>query len=292
MLFSVIIPTYNREKIIADAIRSVLAQDFRDFEIIVVDDGSTDNTAEVTGAIGDQRIMYYYKENAERSVARNFGADMSTGEYLIFLDSDDRMEPGHLQQVAEFINRHNNTPEFMVTGYTVTGAGGKPLLYFSERGIFDSEKLIYGNYLSCSPVIIKSEIFKKYCFNTDRRLILFEDWELWLRVIAIYELHCLPGLTISIINHSGRSVLNSGHGKLSEKILFLRDYILEHHPFVYNRKRNRRIFLSGVYSYAALHIAMTKANRALAIRYLFKTFTIRPSIILKRRLYGILKHLI
>src|SRR6476661_7993594 len=97
MLFSVIIPTYNRAQIVRDTIMTVLNQTYRDFEIIVVDDGSTDETQKTVDSITDNRLRYFYKTNEERSVARNFGADKANGEYLIFLDSDDRFEINHLQ---------------------------------------------------------------------------------------------------------------------------------------------------------------------------------------------------
>jgi len=86
---SVIIPTYNRGYIVSDAINSILAQTMADFEILVVDDGSTDDTHQVIDAIADKRIRYIYKENGGVSSARNLGMVQATGSYIAFLDSDD-----------------------------------------------------------------------------------------------------------------------------------------------------------------------------------------------------------
>src|SRR5690606_25041004 len=87
--FSIILPTYNRGPLLSKSISSVLSQKFTDFELIVVDDGSTDNTREVVQSFSDPRIHYYYKENEERNFARNFGISMAKGKYVCFLRSEE-----------------------------------------------------------------------------------------------------------------------------------------------------------------------------------------------------------
>src|SRR5690554_3150909 len=89
ILFSVIIPTYNRASLITKTIESVIDQSYQNFEIIVVDDGSTDNTKEVVKLIMDPRLKYFYVENGERGRARNIGTFHAEGKYVTFLDSDD-----------------------------------------------------------------------------------------------------------------------------------------------------------------------------------------------------------
>ena len=101
MTFSVVIPAYNREKEIAKSIRSVLNQTFPDFEIIVVDDGSTDKTCEVVQSIKDNRIRCIRKENAGASSARNTGIAEAKGLYVSFLDSDDEWLPTMLEKQYE-----------------------------------------------------------------------------------------------------------------------------------------------------------------------------------------------
>ena len=102
---SVVIPTYNRRGMVEEAVRSVLAQTLDDVEIVVVDDGSTDGTADALKEF-DEQIRYFYQENQGRSVARNRGARASMGEYLVFLDSDDTLLPQGLQSMASFLD-HN-----------------------------------------------------------------------------------------------------------------------------------------------------------------------------------------
>ncbi|TNF06006.1 MAG: glycosyltransferase family 2 protein, partial [Deltaproteobacteria bacterium] len=101
--FSIILPTYNRAHFLPKAIESVLAQTFEDWELVIVDDGSIDNTKEVVDSYRDPRIVYFYQLNQERSVARNNGISQAKGDYICFLDSDDYYLPGKLKNLSEQI---------------------------------------------------------------------------------------------------------------------------------------------------------------------------------------------
>lgn len=103
---SVIIPTYNRGYIVKQAIDSVLAQNFTDFEILVIDDGSTDNTKAVVQLIADERVSYFYKENGGVSSARNLGLSKASGQYIAFLDSDDIWPERFLEVMTERLNEN------------------------------------------------------------------------------------------------------------------------------------------------------------------------------------------
>lgn len=291
MLFSIIIPTYNRAHIITETLHSVLKQGFTDYEIIVVDDGSTDNTKEVLEKINSEKIVYYYKPNEERSIARNFGADKANGRYLIFLDSDDKMREDHLSIIYQCLDANYFKPLFLFTGYVIFNTDGSRMYEFSKSGIFNKKKLFYGNFLGCSSVVIETDLFRRFYFNTDKRLILFEDWELWLRVIVKTPLYCIPGQSIIMINHTGRSVLNYDFKELVSKIFFFKDHVLTKIEPIYSSFANKHRFLMGVYSYASLHIALTGKNRSASIKYLVKSFINNPTIIFKRRFFGILKQL-
>ncbi len=107
--FSIIIPTYNRAYCIGNAIQSVVDQIFTDWELIIIDDGSTDNTKSVVESFNDERINYYWQENQERSAARNNGIKMSKGEWICFQDSDDEYLNNHLMILHEGIIEHKNS---------------------------------------------------------------------------------------------------------------------------------------------------------------------------------------
>ena len=112
MLFSVIVPTYNRGDRIKQTIESVLTQSYSDFEVIIVDDGSTDNTESIIKSLTDNRIKYYKIENSERGAARNIGFQISSGDYVNFFDSDDLALNKHLKVAANFIKRYHKPPLF------------------------------------------------------------------------------------------------------------------------------------------------------------------------------------
>ena len=109
--FSIIIPTYNRAHIIHRPIDSIIAQTFTDWELIIVDDGSTDHTQAIVDSYNDSRIKYIWQENQERSSARNHGIKLAKGEWICFQDSDDEYLPEHLQVLNEGIQTH---PEYKV----------------------------------------------------------------------------------------------------------------------------------------------------------------------------------
>ncbi|MDY3268259.1 MAG: glycosyltransferase family 2 protein [Phocaeicola sp.] len=108
-MISVIIPLYNKERAIRNTVESVLKQTFKEFELIIIDDGSTDNSADIVKeiAVNDNRIHYYYKPNGGVSTARNFGLSKAKGEWIIFLDADDEMLPINLEHLYTLANRHN-----------------------------------------------------------------------------------------------------------------------------------------------------------------------------------------
>lgn len=96
-MISVVIPLYNKEASVERSLRSVLSQDYDDFEIVIVDDGSTDRSAEVVRAIKDKRIVFIQQENGGPSKARNTGVKNAQGEWIVFLDADDELQTGALE---------------------------------------------------------------------------------------------------------------------------------------------------------------------------------------------------
>jgi glycosyltransferase involved in cell wall biosynthesis len=292
MTFSVIIPTYNRAGIIQGTLNSVLDQTFQDFEVIVVDDGSSDGTRLQVEALHNKKIRYYFKTNEERSVARNFGAERAEGRYLIFLDSDDRMRNDHLLNLYKYLLHHDFSPRFLFAGYVVYNPDGTKLYEYRKKGLFRKKKLLYGNYVGCSSVVVERELFRKHQFNTHPSIILFEDWELWLRIISETDLHCIPAGSLIMINHPGRSVLNYSVPQLVEKIRYFRQVALASIPLVAGSASARRTFNMGLYSYVALHVAMAKSDRKSAARYFRKALVSDPGFVTRRRFYGILKQLL
>lgn len=112
MLFSIVIPLYNKEKYIAHTLRSVLNQDFKDFEVIVVDDGSTDGSVDVVNTFHDNRLRILSQKNAGPSAARNKGVLACSGDWVAFLDADDEFLPGAFSLFKKYIEENNGIDIF------------------------------------------------------------------------------------------------------------------------------------------------------------------------------------
>lgn len=162
---SVIIPSYNRAHLIGETIESVLRQTLSDFELIVVDDGSTDNTAEVVRAY-DGPIRYVFQNNQGRSRARNAGYHLSQGEYVCFLDSDDVLAPPMLERLAALLDSDDKLG-FAYSDYQFVDQSGAPLpkpevfrAHPLQRGnIF--RHLLYFDFIPPSTVLARRSSFEE-----------------------------------------------------------------------------------------------------------------------------------
>jgi len=228
--FSIIIPTYNRQHHIAFAIHSVLQQDFASFQVIVVDDGSTDETEKVVVSIQDPRVSYYKKINEERAAARNYGIKKATGEFITFLDSDDLLKSNHFSTAKSFIEK--NSPMIFHLGYYVVDIKGKLLQPWIALPSPANRKLLDGNFLSCLGIFINRNVFSSQLFNEDRDLSGSEDYEFWLRLSSRYSILTCASSTAQLVQHDSRSVVQISPEKLIKRINLLRFYLSKDQPFV------------------------------------------------------------
>lgn len=141
MRFSIIIPVYNGDKHLADSVRKLCSQSFKDWECIIVEDGSTDNTAELADRLAgeDSRIHVIHKDNAGVSAARNRGLDEAKGEWIVWLDADDAYVDGALAKLAELTERHPDVQAFQFPYLTPTGAV-VPKVYSECHGVYSGEE--------------------------------------------------------------------------------------------------------------------------------------------------------
>lgn len=178
--FSVIIPAYNCADYISEAIDSVLAQTYTDYEIIVVDDGSTDSTTEILNNYSGQ-IKIHKQSNAGVSVARNAGAQLADGEYLAFLDSDDIWLENKLQKQSEKIS--SGFEICYSNKYNFGEIGDLPQIQtdvFHMPEGFIYEHLLLGNVVTTSSVVMNKKTFESLG-GFDTNLTHCEDWDLWLK---------------------------------------------------------------------------------------------------------------
>ena len=207
---SVIIPTYNRAKLIGRAINSVLVQTFKDFEIIVVDDASTDNTRQVVKRIKDKRIILIsHQENKGGSAARNTGIKTAIGEYIAFLDDDDEWIPTKLEKQIRFFERCKRNVGLIYSWAEIIDEG-KDLFVKSKpkvRGEFLRE-ILNRSFLPSPTVIVK-----KTCFQSiglfDENFTSCQDREMWTRIATQYQVEALPECLAITHKHSDFSIGSS-----------------------------------------------------------------------------------
>jgi glycosyltransferase involved in cell wall biosynthesis len=190
--FSVIIPTYNREPFLRKAVDSVLGQTFRDFELIIVDDGSSDGTRELISAYGDSRLAYLYQPKSGVSKARNKGLESAGGAFVAFLDSDDHWVPEKLQKAHEYISRFPGIKIFHTEEmwYRQGKLLGQKKKHEKPTGRV-YEKALPLCCISISTAVIKSEVFGTVG-RFDEDLEACEDYDFWLRATSRYEVKLIP----------------------------------------------------------------------------------------------------
>jgi glycosyltransferase involved in cell wall biosynthesis len=289
--FSIVIPTYNRADFIVSTLNSVFAQSHKNFEVIVVDDGSTDNTERLLQGITDPRLIYIKKENEERAAARNMGVCMAKGEYITFLDSDDLLYPNHFETAAAFIEE-NQDPEFFHLAYHVKDGKGKLLQKTVPFVGNMNDKIIFGNLLSCLGVFIRRDVALKYPFNQDRDLSGSEDWELWVRLSARYPLKYSNKVTSTMIHHESRSVVRTDKNKIIKRIDLAKKYLFEDEEVQLRYGKYKKRVSSELYTYLALHLAMTKQYPKDVIKYLALSFVEYPPVIMTKRFYAAIKSIL
>jgi hypothetical protein len=191
---SVVIPVWNGERYLKQAIESILAQDFVDFELIVIDDGSTDRSAEIVSAFAyEPRVVLHRQANAGVVAARNVGLRLAQAEFVAFLDADDIALPGRLAKQVAYLRAH---PEAAVIGSNIT--------YFSDAdGVIRTQKFPFGeaqvaialetgNPLAQPSVMMRKSMAMAVGGYRDAFKFGAEDYDLWLRLSEKYPLDNLP----------------------------------------------------------------------------------------------------
>lgn len=178
---SVIIPTYNCAEFIEEAVKSALSQSYRNCEIIVVDDGSTDNTKEALFSyISFGQVYYYYQENGGIAKARNFGISKAAGEYILLLDADDKLMPKAIQETVQSIEKDNSG---WVIADNIRVENGieqviQPRLPKNRDAVFDAIE----NPPNYNAVLFDKEVLQEIG-GYDPEQKVYEDWDLYIRLL-------------------------------------------------------------------------------------------------------------
>jgi glycosyltransferase involved in cell wall biosynthesis len=208
LFFTIVIPTYNRGKLIIDTLETVLNQSYRNFEIIVVDNYSTDNTDEVLQPYVDKGLIRYIKhdKNYERAKSRNTGMQNAHGDFLTLLDSDDFMYVDCLKDAAEYALNHPDIKVFQ-NKYELVNEKKEKIYSYGFPSLDNQYKaLCSGNFMACIGGFLHREVYTKIQFDTTRELTGSEDYEYWFRVFAKYKVGRIDKVNSGVLQHEGRSV--------------------------------------------------------------------------------------
>lgn len=280
---SVVIPTYNRAHLIPRAIQSVLDQTYKDLEIIIVDDGSKDNTEEIVKNFKNKKIIYIqHKKNKGASAARNTGVKASRGEYIAFQDSDDEWFPDKLEKQIKAFN--NSSPEVGVVYSGFYKVEGDKKIYVPNDDRFTYKEgnihgeLLKGNFVGTPAVLIKKECFEKVKYF-DEYLPALEDWDLWIEMSKHYHFKYIDEPLLNSYSTPNSVNLNQ------KNMLKAREIILRNHLNDFDK--NKKV-LSEHYFYIGVELCSNdefKDGRdylikALKVNYLNTDAALRLAILL------------
>lgn len=197
---SIVIPTYNRATLLRQALQSVLNQTFSDWEAIIIDTFSQDNTIEVVESFRDPRIrLVNFWKKGVIAASRNVGIKTARGEYIAFLDSDDTWYPDKLEKVMEFFKQHPEVDLVCHDVYAVIDGritrkirAGHGIPRKASNNKLQGYLLFRGNHVATSTVVVrKSKIEAVGGFRENREFISVEDYDLWIRLSAVSKFNFL-----------------------------------------------------------------------------------------------------
>ena len=288
-LVSIIIPTYNRKQYVSEAIDSCLTQTYPNYEIIVVDDGGTDDTeAFLRNRYGGQ-IRYIYQDNQGTGIARNTGIASAQGDFIHFCDADDRLRPDKIQRCMDYLLAN---PDVAVvhTYYQFVASDGKtpietpPFPTFTDNLFCELLNLTGNHILISSTIVRKSALDDVGAFPDDPEHRSAEDWDLFLRLSSKYKFHGIPESLVLRRTHADMMSDDDYYGALGrlKTIQYARNYdwqacMTEDH---FNRIEAARHHM--------LAIALWKqGDRQKARQAFLQAVEIYPPFALQRRLYAL-----
>lgn len=220
---SVIMPAYNASRYIDQSVRSVQYQRFTDWELLIVDDGSTDNTSTLVKKLqgADERVRYFYQKNKRLGAARNAGLRLACGEYIAFLDSDDLWLPSMLEKQVNAIN-DSKADVIFTDGYILMQETQELIPYGSVTGYYSGKAMFKmqwdRNYIPVLSVLLRRELVTKVGFQSeDFRILGCEDWDYWLRIARHgYSFYGIPEKLFKYRMHAGGMSRNIPTMQLAE----------------------------------------------------------------------------
>lgn len=295
-LVSVIIPAYNAEKFISEALDSVFAQTYRPIEVIVIDDGSTDRTAEIVKDYSIVKInktiktditkielRYLYQENGGPSKARNTGIKAAKGEYIAFLDADDLWMSDKIEKQIQLFKKDPKIDVIFTDVKIVRFKNGKmeDVFMFKNQNLNKDffghdyivlnplEKLLKMNFIPTSSVMAKKICFEGVLFDEQRRYA--EDWELWLKMSVLFNFGYINEVCVHK-KERGDGLSSQSDSMLLSVIDVLEDFLMGNESCVSLHISEKKLsyYLRDIYKWAGYYFMRHKDNR-LAIKFYRKS---------------------
>ena len=265
---SVIIPTHNRARLLPRAARSVLDQTFRELELIVVDDASSDETRQVVAELNDPRVRYIrHDQNLGAPAARNTGIEAAKGRYIAFQDSDDEWLPEKLEKQMEVLKAGSDANVVYCSmlleqaGSTITIPG--PGITVVQGDVLS--QLLAGNFVSTQTLLLRRECLEKVG-GFDTRLPRFQDWELVIRLAEAYQFRFVNETLVRAYETPGNISSDDAAGARAMEII-----LEKHRPYFnkYPAALARHLFFLG-------NIACLEGSIRDGRSYLFNAVKLRP----------------
>jgi glycosyltransferase involved in cell wall biosynthesis len=244
-LVSIIIPTFNRAGIISKAIKSVLNQTYKNWELIIIDDGSVDNTKEVVKSYSSKyknKIKYYYKKNGGVCSARNFGIQKANGEYISLLDSDDEYKPRRIEIQLKITRRRNAL--FSLSNCIVSINNIKKILKNETNHFIEKKEIVKGAIrFSASLMLFKKDILKNIDF--DESLPAENDLDFILRLTSKYNILYVNNRLVIIYKTLDYERISTNP---KNKILAYKIILKKIKKNIYKlKKQENELFLNNIY---------------------------------------------
>jgi glycosyltransferase involved in cell wall biosynthesis len=274
---SVLLPCYNGTRWISRAVESILAQTYEDFELVIIDDGSTDNSKEMVALfLSDKRVRYIYQENRGFSAAVNKGIKESKGDLIGFIGQDDLWLPNKLESQVEYLSNHKDVDLVHSNYFSIDPRGriiGKRNVEMqnvsSKRKLI--EELFLGNFIGFETVLVKRKCFERVGFF-DEHMVGFSDYDMWLRIAGSFNIEGYVDLPlVKKREHRLQLSIIRLDDVLRDELLIVKKAI-ERYPFLKKLERKK---LGPLY-YALGIVLLQKGNKDEAKQKLLKAIRCQP----------------
>jgi len=286
--FSVVIPTYNRANLIQDTLNSVFAQTYANYEILVVDNCSIDNTEEVLKPLISLGKIKYIKneKNFERAYSRNVGLTNATGDYLTLLDSDDFLMPNCLQDAYDFILNNHGIKVFHNLSVAVNDE--REVVYrFKYPPISNQYKTICrGNFMSAIGGFIHRDIYTICRFDEDPKMIGAEDYEFWFKVLAMNKVKRINKVNSQVREHPARSTNIDAYNNLNYQLVKM-TRLIEEQPAMAKKYGKYTGTLKAAFTLQDIIVHKKRYSLTTRVKLLFKAVKNDFSVIFTKRFLSV-----